>query len=172
MIDDCRAYDGASQHICHRRSGQAALLQIDDDRLIGLIGPAGLEREANDIEAYGSAKFEDLGTGERVCKVAGVIAGRLDGGAQSVGSMDLEREPGFQRAKSARQIRTEIAGPDVTSGKAPRSALEIGSGARECSAMHFAVAHQKEPGIVGDMRPFVKVEGNRIGEFNAREPGL
>jgi hypothetical protein len=56
---------------------------------------------------------------------------------------------GFRRSviddSGARQIGTEVARPEIASGNALRGALKIGGGARECPAMHFALAHQKEP---------------------------
>ena len=91
-----------------------------------------------------------------------------DHAAQAVGAVDLEREPGFEGAKAARELRTVIAGPGRTAGQAAFGAFQIGfflSG--EGIQMQAAVAHQDKAGVVLHVRPFVEIEGDRIGALDA-----
>jgi hypothetical protein len=45
-------------------------------------------------------------------------------------------------------------------------AAQIGRRRIECLQMHPTVAHQHKSGIVGNLCPFVEVEGNRIRAFD------
>ena len=37
--------------------------------------------------------------------------------------------------------------------------------------MHRRVAHEQEAGVIGDMRPFVEIEGDRIGALDSGQAG-
>ena len=63
----------------------------------------------------------------------------------------------------ARKIGAEIAGPGFAGGEPARRARKIGGVGLERAAMHFRVADEEKPGVVGHMQPFVKIEGDAVG---------
>ena len=90
--------------------------------------------------------------------------------AQLFGAIGLQREPGLERAKAARQIGPEIARPGRAGGKAPRFAAQIGRRRGKRLAVLLAVAHHQEAGVVGHLPPFVEIERDRIRVFDSGQP--
>ena len=102
-------------------------------------------------------------------EVDGLAAVVGDRGAEPPRAVLLEREPHLERAKAARQLGPEVAGPGLAAGEPARGALEIAGLEREGGAVQLAAAHQHAAGVVLDVEPLVEVEGQRIGTLDAVE---
>ena len=120
VIDDRRADREPAVEHRRRRRGDTGLLEIDDDLAIDPVGIVGAIAEADDVEIDRREQFEPR-LGQDAClEIFRERAAARDDGAEPVGAVGLQREPGLQRAETARQIRSEIAGPQRASRQPPR----------------------------------------------------
>ena len=111
MIDDGRAYRKLAVEHRGRRRGDSGLLDVDDDLAIDPVGVVGAIAKADDIEMDRRQQFEPrLGQDARL-EIFRERAAARDHGAEPLGAVGLQREPGLQRAEAARQIGPEIARP-------------------------------------------------------------
>ena len=145
-------------------------LDIDDDIAVHLIGVDGAIAKADDVELHRRHQFQPgLGQDLRF-QISGKRAASRDDRSESFGAVGLQREPGLQRAKAARQIGSEIARPHRAGGEAASFATQIGGRRREGVAMPIAVTHDEQAGVVGHLSPFVKIERNRIRILDSGKP--
>src|SRR5580692_7357986 len=78
-----------------------------------------------------------------------------------------EREPCFECTEAAGQVKSDVARPYFTGAKPTWQAIEIWGWIAECPPVSFGVADKKEPRVVGNVGPFVKIEGDRVGALDA-----
>jgi hypothetical protein len=167
VIDDRGAYRELAIENRGRGNRDPGFLNIDDDIAVDLIGVSGAITETDDVELHRRQQLEPrLGQNPRF-EIFGKRAGARDDGAELFRAVGFQREPGFQRAETARQIGAEIARPGRACRESPGLAAQIGRGCRKRFAVLLAVAHQQEAGIVRHLPPFVKIKRDRIRVFNS-----
>ena len=165
MVDDRDADRELAVDRGGGRRGDAGFVQIGDDLGVDRVGVdpvaaiAGSRRcSASPAPAFRAAARRHAGfeMSRKPRRSRAIIAPSL------LGAIGLQREPGLQRAKAARQIGAEIARPGRAGGEAAGLAAQIGGGRREGRAMLLAVAHHQEAGVVLHLAPFVEIERDRI----------
>ena len=111
MIDDRSPYRKLPIENGRRGRRNAGLLEIDDDITVHLVGVSGTVTKADDVKLHRSQQFEPRFGRYPHLEIARERAGTRNHRAQPLGAERLEREPGLERAKAARQIGTKIARP-------------------------------------------------------------
>ena len=172
MVDDGGADRRLSLENRQRRRGFAALVQSHDD--LGSDRPFRVLRDAkaDDIQRDRRAHGKIRRGLDEPLEPARQTASALDALAEQIQAESLDREPGFERAKSAREIGAEIAGPYLAGRETARRARQIGRIRLECGEMLARIAHQHEAGVIGNLQPFMEVEGDAVGPLQTFEQGL
>ncbi len=150
-----------------RRRGDAGFLDRDGESGVELVRIVGPIAEADDIELGGREKLEARLGLDAGFEMPRDRAAPLDHPADALGTVGLQGEPGLERPEAARQIRSEIAGPGRTGGEPPRLPAQIGGRRRESIEMLAGIPDQQEPRVIGNLGPFMEVEGDRIRRFDA-----
>jgi len=159
VIDDRDADREAAADRRRRWCGDPRFLEVGDDLRVQPVGVVAAMAEADDVERNRRQQLEFPRGGDLRLEIAGERAASRDRGAERLGAVGLEREPGLEGAEAAGKVGAEIARPGRSGGKAVRLAPQIGGRRGEGVAMQGAVAHQDEAGVVGHLQPFVEVEG-------------
>src|SRR5262249_36317657 len=141
--------------------------QVGNDAGVEHIGLGAAMTEADDVELDRRHQLELRRRPDAPFEMARERAGARDHGAERVGAIDLEGEPGLEGAKTAREVGAVVAWPWRAGGKAARLAPQVGGLRREGAAVEFAIADEDEPGVVGHLPPLVEVERERVGAFDA-----
>ena len=158
MIDDRRADRELAVEHRGRRRRDPGFLDVDDDIAVDLVGVGGAIAKADDIELNRRQQFQPrLGQDSRF-QISGERTGARDHRAELFGAVGLQREPGLERPKAARQIGPEIARPGRARGEAPGFPAQIGRRRGKRLAMPLAVANDQEAGVIGHLSPFVEIE--------------
>ena len=133
-----------------------------------LVG-AGAKTKTNDVQGDGGEQFEGGLALDAAGEVLGHIAAPVDDGGEAVGAVGLQGHGHFERAQASGQVGAEVAGPGRVAGEAALLAREIGERLGEGLDVQGGVADQDAAGVVGDLRPFVEVEGEAVGALDAAE---
>ena len=155
--------------------GDAALLGRDDDLAVPLVergrvgaGPAAVA-EADDVEADGREALEVLAGVDRGGERLGLAAVLEHRAAERGRAVLAPGEPHLEGAEAAGEVRPVVGEPGRAGGDAAVEAREVGRLGGEGRAVRRAVADQHAAGVVGDVRPLVEVEGDRVGALDPRE---
>ena len=167
MIDDRRTDHRLAAKQRARRRCDAPLLQIDDDPLGQFVGVGPRQCEADDVQSDGRAQREGRRLLQPIFQIFGEVAGAFDALGDLFRAEDAEGEPCLERAETARQVETEIARPYFARAEPARHAMQIGRRIVIGAPMRLGVAYEQEARVVGHVRPFVKVEGDGGGAFDA-----
>jgi hypothetical protein len=135
----------------------SGLLQIDHNLCIQSVRISAAVAKADDVELDRRQKLKLRRFQDSTFQVFRQGACTRDHRTQRIGAVDLKREPCLQRPEATRKIGTEVARPRRSSGKAAGLATQIGGGRSERVLMKTSVANDYEAGIVGNLRPFVKI---------------
>ena len=146
----------------------ARFLQIRGDRrLHGIVAPD--IAKTHDIQSDRRRELQPCvrfdGSGEALRQ----RATGFDNAGDPVRTVALQTHPDLQGPKAAGQFRPEIDRPWLPAGEAARVSAQIRDGSRESGVMGRRIAHHDAAGIVGNLRPFVEIEGNRVGALDAGE---
>ena len=132
VIDDGRADRELAVDRGGGRRGDAGFLQIDDDLGIEPVRIGAAVAEADDVELRPApAAPARRRPAIAAFEIARQLAAARDRARRALGAMDLEGEPGLERAEAAREIGPEIARPGRPPAKPARLAPEIGRGRGE-----------------------------------------
>ncbi len=99
------------------------------------------------------------------------LAGPRDDVSQRINAVNLQREPGLERAETTGKIGSEITGPRRSARQSPLLAAQVSGGGGESLAVQHAVAHQNEARVIRHLPPFVKVERQRIRALDSAQTG-
>ncbi len=102
-------------------------------------------------------------------EIGGQVAGLLHHRADPIGSIGQQRHPYLQRAEAARQVGAQVAGPDAAAGEATLLPPQIGGVGAERLQLPRRIAHDDAAGVVGNLRPFVEIERDRVRPFDTAQ---
>ena len=98
----------------------------------------------------------------------GHVERAVDRGAERIDAEVLEREPDLQSPGRAAELNPAVGEVDVTA--LDRGVPQIVGHDLECLAEAGALTHEEASGLVGLVKPLVRVERDRVGRLDPAEP--
>src|SRR6202011_5236529 len=172
MVDDARAQRGAVRDARRADDRRAAFLDVDRDLRVEPVELIGGEAgdaigKTDDVEGDGREQLQIRIGRDGSTQRRRQAARARDRRAEALDAVVPQREPDLEGAELARQLEPVVGEPRCTGGRAAFRAREIRRVRRERVAVRALVAKEHAPDAGRCVQPLVRVEGERVGAFDA-----
>ena len=155
-----------------RGHGYAATLQFHHDMAIEAVQLFRCQvdvvvAETDDIQGNRCQKLELSQLLNLLPQPGGLLAIAMDRLAETLGPHLFQQHPHTQCRKAAGEVDTRIVGPGCTASGPPVLPSQIGMRGGKSTAMLRTIPDQQAGGRIGDMHPFMEIEGDGVGQFDA-----